>query len=349
MRGNSNSTRTAVLIVIAVLAFFVLLGGGAWLVLHNAFKPVSLPEPPKTLPSPWPETGGDPVREVPMPTGEMAAALPDYTASHVLCSALSEETWAKVLGGPVLREVRALYGCQVVTTTLRVSAELSDGKLVNPGGPAQRVVIGGREAASYAASDGKGATVVVQLLGPNAPKWAKPVLEISIRQDTWDRTERDLPELVRSLGEGIVNAITTPGPAIPESATGDSLPVRNAGPTPGSGIVDAATPMVAWQLCSALSQSTQRPLEEFLPKPDGSCEYHEDQKLGVEASSSDCCEESFPDTVGGRPASVENPAVTIRLTDDSGQLVELAWLYPRKSDAELRAWAESMIPRLLGR
>jgi hypothetical protein len=347
--GNPNSTRTAALIVVAVLAFFALLGGGAWLVLRSAFPPVSLPEPPKTLPSPWPESGGEPVREVPMPTGEMAAALPDRTASHVLCSSLPEQTWAAVLGGPVLREARVLYGCQVVTPTLRVSAELSDGKQVHPGGPPERAGIGGREATSYGSSDGKGATVVVQLLGPSPPTWTKSVLELSIRQDTWDRTSRDLPAMVRTLGDGMVDAITGPGPPIPTAPPGDAIPVQATEPIPGSGIVDAATPMIAWQLCSALSRSTARPLDEFVPKHDGSCEYREDKEFGVVASSGDCCEKSFPDTLGGRPASVDNPSVTIQLTDDSRQEVKLAWLYPRKSDAELRAWAESMIPQLLGR
>jgi hypothetical protein len=349
MRGNSNSTRTAVVIIIAVLAFSVLLGGGAWLVWRTVFPPVSLPDPPTTLPSPWPETGAEPVREVPMPTGEMAAALPDYTAGHVLCSALPERTWAKLLGGPVLREVSVVTGCTVVTTTLRAEAELSDGQLVRPTGTPERTTIGGHAATVYSSPASKHVTAVVQLLGATAPSWAKPVLEISFEQHVWDRAPRDLPAVVRDIGEGITNAITTPGPSLPANSPGDEIPVRPAGPIPGSGIVDAATPLVAWQLCAALSRSSGRPLEEFVAKHDGRCEYRKDEELGVQASSRGRFGESFSDTIGGRPASVENPSVTIQLTGESPQQVQLAWLYPRKSDAELRAWAESLLPQLLGR
>ncbi|MEU0532447.1 hypothetical protein [Amycolatopsis tolypomycina] len=345
-RGNSN--RTAALIVVAVLVAVAVLGGGTWLVLRaTVLRPVALPEPPKELPSPWPETGAEPVREVPMPTGEMAAALPDYTAAHVLCSALPEQRWAKLLGGPVLREVSAVFGCTVVTTTLRVRAELSDGKLVVPTGNPERTTVGGRDATIHRASDRR-ATAVVRLLGANAPSWSKPVLEISLEQDVWDRTPRDLPAMVRELGEGIVNAVTTPGPSLPADSAENTMPAREAGPVPGSGIVDAATPLIAWQLCSALSQSTGRPLEEFVPKHDGECEYRTDKAFGVQAASRAHLETSLPDTVGGRPAFVENPSVTIQLTDESPQQVRLSWLSPRKSEAELRAWAETLVPRLLG-
>ncbi|MEU7789538.1 hypothetical protein [Amycolatopsis sp. NPDC049159] len=345
-RGNSN--RTAALIVVAVLAFLAVHGGAAWLVIHTFAKPVALPEPPKELPSPWPEPGAHPVREAPMPTGELAAALPDYTSGHVLCSALPEPTWARLLGGPVRREVSVVFGCTVVTTTLRLKAELSDGKLIVPPGPVEQTSIGGREARLSSSTYGKHSTVVVRLLGQRAPSWAKPVLEVSLEQDVWDRTPRDLANLVRDIGERIVGAITTPGPALPTDGTGDAIPVREAGPAPGTGIVDAPTPLIAWQLCSALSQSTGRPLEEFVPKHDGRCEHRADEEYQVQASSKERLTESLPDTIGGRPADVENPSVTIQLTGDSPQQVQLAWPSPRKSDEELRAWAESLLPRLRG-
>ncbi|MFG1638955.1 hypothetical protein ACGFMK_01575 [Amycolatopsis sp. NPDC049252] len=348
MNTRGNSTRTAALIVVAVLAFVTLLGGGAWLAWRIVFPPVSLPAPPTTLPSPWPEQGAEAVRAVPMPTGEMVAALPDYTASHVLCSSLPEPTWAKLLGGPVLREVNVIFGCQVVTTTLRVSAKLGDGTLVRSGEAPEQVTVGGRPATSYQSRYGKDASVVVRLLGPSAPSWSKPVLEISVSQDTWDQTARDLRALAQNLGDGIVNAVTAPGPALPQVSYDDSIPPRTVGPTPGSGIVDASTPMIAWQLCSLLAQSTQRPLTEFVPKQGGKCEHREDD-LGVQASSDDCCTRDFPDRIRGRPALVDNPRVVIRLGDASPQQVELAWTSPRKSDEELRAWAESMVSGLLGR
>jgi hypothetical protein len=218
---RGNSTRTAALIVAAVLVFFAVLGGGTWLVLRGTlFRPVALPEPPKQLPSPWPEPGAEAVREV--------------------------------------------------------------------------------------------------------------------------------PAMVRDVGEGIVNAITTPGPSLPADSAENAMPAREAGPVPGSGIVDAAAPIIAWQLCSALSQSTGRPLEEFVPKHDGECEYRRDKEFGVQAASRTRLATSLPDTIGGRPAFVQNPSVTIQLTDGSPQQVRLSWLSPRKPDAELRAWAESLVPRLLG-
>ena len=121
---------------------------------------------------------------------------------------------------------------------------------------------------------------MVRLLGTSAPSWAKPVLEISLEQDVWDRAPRDLPTMVRDVGEGIVNAVTTPGPSLPADSAENAMPAREAGPVPGSGIVDAAGPMIAWQLCSALSRSTGRPLEEFVPKHDGECEYRRDKEFG---------------------------------------------------------------------
>ncbi|NBH10051.1 hypothetical protein [Amycolatopsis sp. SID8362] len=346
MNTRGNSTHTAALIVVAVLAFIAVHGGGAWLVVRTFFGPVALPEPPKELPSPWPEPGAEPVREVPMPTGEMAAALPDYTAGHVLCSALPEQAWARQLGDSVLREVWLGSGCTVVTKTLRVKAELSDGALVRPLGNPRRTAIGGREATVY--SDTRQATAVIVLVGASPPSWAKPVLEVSLEQHVWDQLPRDLPNLVRGIGEGLVAAITKPGPALPRGL-GDEIPVHAADVPPGSGIVDAPTPSIAWQLCSALAQSTGRPLDEFVPKHDGRCAYRADEQLIVQASSRERLEQSLPDTIGGRPASVDNPSVTIQLTDDSPQQVQLAWPSPRKSDEELRAWAESLLPQLLGR
>ncbi|WP_439383915.1 hypothetical protein [Amycolatopsis lexingtonensis] len=343
-RGNSN--RTAALIVVVILFGLTALGGGAWLVMRTVFKPYALPEPPKELPSPWPESGAEPVRAAPMPTGELAAALPDYTAGHVLCSALPEQTWAKLLGDSILREVWLVSGCTVVTKTLRVKAELSDGTLVRPLGRPQRTAVGSREATVY--SDTRQATAVIVLTGPNPPSWAKPVLEVSLEQHVWDQLPRDLPNLVRGIGDGLVAAITKPGPALPRGL-GDEIPVRTADVPPGSGIVDAPTPMIAWQLCSALSRSTRRPLDEFVPKHDGRCEYRADEQFIVQASSRGRLEQSLPDTIGGRPASVDTPSVTIQLTDESPQQVQLAWAYPRKSDEELRAWAESLLPQLLGR
>src|SRR3569833_2047509 len=273
MRGNSNSTRTAVLIVVAVLAFFTFLGGGAWLVVHTVFRPVSLPEPPKNLPSPWPETGAEPVRAVPMPTGEMAAALPDYTAGHVLCSALPEPTWAKQLGGPVLREVSVVSGCTVVSRPCESTPSSATGSWSSR--PEHR-----SEPPSAATRPPSTPRRRASTSPPSSSSSGRP--RRAGRTPCW-----------RSRSSS-ASGIRFPATCRPRCATSG-----RASPTP--------------------SPRRGRPGE------------------------------SFPDTTGGRPASVENPSVTIQLTGGSPQQVQLAWLYPRKSDAELRAWAESLLPQLLGR
>lgn len=349
MNTRGKQYRTAVLIIVGVLTFFGALGGAAALWWHNQFA-AALPEPPKDLPSAWPSQYAEQVRRVPMPTGEMVAALPKPTAGHVLCGAVPEQTWAKILGGPVLREATTTGTCHVVTATLDVQAELT-GKAATSSmfGSPREMSVGERSGTVFGDQGGTGAELSVRLITAPDQDWITPFLFLHARQNPYDRTRRDLPGLLQSLGEDIINAVTAAGLPLPKAEPDQTLPVRSVGPIAGSGIVDAAFPMIAWQLCTLLAQSAQRPIEEFVPKADGSCHYRKDENFGVQADYRDFpSSNGFSGRLGGRPALVEPPRVEIKLSDDSPQWVRLAWLSPRKPEAELREWAGKLVPPLLG-
>jgi hypothetical protein len=332
-----------VLIAVSLTAVFALLVGVSWY-LGRDTPAAAPPAAPKTLPAVWPSSGrAELIRPVPMPTGEMAAALPAFTAGQVLCNAVPEQTWASVLGGPVLREATSSGACHVVTADLDVTATTYREAPERGREPAEITVAGHRGTLTKA----PGNAVLTVPLADTRENWATPLLQLEVRQQLSDQSEHDYPGLAQSLGTTMVGAITTHGPALP--APDEQRVSREMTPVPGSGIVDAARPLITWQLCTQLSRALNVPLDQVKPDFFGSCENTRgDTTIKVEyhATSTD----PFGDRIAGRPAREPVPGVDLelQLIDDSTQSVEITWIADRTDGDQMHQLAEKLIPPLLG-
>lgn len=339
MRGMKKD-RT-VLIAVSLTAVFTLVFGLAWWSTRDSPESRAAP---LELPSRWPSIEGENVRPVPMPTGEMAVALPSRTLGHVLCGAVPEKTWAGVLGGPVLREVDENGACHVVSAGLDVSATLWADPVPMNGGSPEPVTVAGHQAAISEFGVGYGEILTVRL-SDTTEKWTRPSLQIIVHRVPADRAEHDYRSMALSLADTMTGAITTPGPALP--ADGED---REMTPIPGSGITDAPYPFITWQLCTQLSRALNVPRDQLKPDPFGSCARENDGTV-VSFTYHDEGKNYFPDRIAGRPAHDDGSGSTveIQLLDDSRQTLELTWIDSTKPRDALRELAEKVVPPLLGR
>jgi hypothetical protein len=292
----------------------------------------------------WPSARAELIRPVPMPTGEMAAALPSFTAGQVLCNAVPEQTWASALGGPVLREATAYGDCHVVTADLDVTAATYSETPDIGRDPAEVTVAGHRGTMTRTSTS---AALSVPLADTHEG-WATPLLQLHITRQPGDRAEHDYIGIAQTLGITMVGAITTPGPALPTAEAGRRS--REMSPVPGTGIVDAARPLVTWQLCTQLSRALNVPLDQVKPDYFGSCETGQgDTSIKVEYHP--LSTQAFGTRVAGRPAREPVPDVDleIQLIDGSAQSIEITWIADHRAGRELHDLAEKLVPPLLGR
>ncbi|WP_370968945.1 hypothetical protein [Amycolatopsis sp. cg9] len=331
-----------VLIALSVSAAVIVLSLLAWYLTRDS--PESHAKPLK-LPSEWPSPDGEVVRQVPMPTGELAVALPGRTSGHVLCGAVPEATWASALGGPVLREVDENGMCHVVSANLDVSATFWADPVPIKGVDPEAVTVAGRQGElGRFGTEGFGRTLAIRL-SDSTEKWVRPTLQLVVHQVPGDRAEHDYRAIALALAGPMVGAITTPGPSLPAAGK-----PREMTPILGTGITDAPYPLITWQLCTQLSRALKVPLDQLKPGPFGSCQREEDLK-SVTLTYHQDSEGSFTDRVAGRPAHEKTlgSSLEIQLLDDSRQTLEISWIDGAKPDGELRAFAEEVVPPLLGR
>jgi hypothetical protein len=333
-----------VLIAVSLTAVFAVLVGVGWYLDRDTPEAAS-PAAPRALPTRWPSERAELIRPVPMPTGEMAAALPSSAAGQVLCNAVPEQTWASVLGGPVLREATAYGACHVVTADLDVTATTYS-EAPDIGRDPVEVTVAGHPGTMTKTSASAALSVP---LADTHEDWATPLLQLHITPRPGDRAEHDYTGMARALGTTLVGAITTPGPALPTA--NELTRSREMTPIPGSGIVDAARPLVTWQLCTQLSRALGVPLDQVKPDFFGSCENIQDgTSIKVEYHSTSTS--AFGGRiVAGRPAREPVPRadLEIQLIDHSSQSVEITWIDSTKPDDALADLAEKLIPPLLGR
>lgn len=331
------------LIALSVLAAVIVLGGAAaWFLTPGSSEPRAAP---LELPTHWPSSGGEPVRQVPMPAGEMAVALPSRTSGHVLCGAVPEQTWSTVLGGPVLREVDKNGHCHVVSANLEVSAGLWADPVPMRGATPETVTVAGRQGTVSAFGANDFGDILTVRLSDSTEKWTQSNLQLIVHQVLGDRGEHDYRGMAMSLAGTMIGAITTPGPALPR--TGET---REMTPIPGSGIADAPYPFITWQLCTQLSRALGVPLDQLEPGSFGSCQ-RETGSTRVSLTYDDEGEDSFPDRIAGRPArdDASGHELKIQLVDGSPQTLELSWIDSTKPHDALRDLAEKVVPPLLGR
>ncbi|MFD9894596.1 hypothetical protein ACFWY9_35065 [Amycolatopsis sp. NPDC059027] len=335
----------AIAIILGVLAMFAGLGLVAKLTLGPVF---GTSDPPKDLPAIWPTQGGTAVRhEVPMPTGEMVAALPRTTAGQVLCRAVPAQRWPEILGGPVLMEVSLTGSCHVVTATLDVTVDLNGS--TTPLVRSEPITISGRS--GYAEHSETGATLMLALTGNRPGTWVNPTLNIRLMKDFRD-SERDLAGMAKAIAEGVIAATTAPGLSLPQDTESLSgIPPKAVPPTPRFGIVDGAYPMVSWQLCTQLAQELGVDIEKTKPSMRGDCQLQGDTfNASADYIETTAGKAEYPDRIGGRPAQFTKNYVQVKLTDDTDQAVRFHAFFARtQNDDRLHALVEKVLPPLLGR
>jgi hypothetical protein len=321
LRGVKTST--VVVIVLAVLFSFAgvaTAAGYLWARVDNDRPAVA-----RALPAEWPSTDGKPLRPVPLPTGEMIAALPSDTAGQVLCQALSQERWEALLGGKTLREVRGA-GCHVVTATTDVTLAL-DGTPANLQDPREVEVAGHAGQLEYLPPKGN-TRLDVRLVDAAGRDQVNPFLRIEV-----SGSAPALDALTESVATEVVQATTKPGPALPAVGKDGSIPAQRPAP---AAIADLPWPMISWQLCAALTRElggTPRPYA------DGRCTVR-----GIQAAYTDTVSPRvFPGRLAGRPALITDDVVAVKLADGTAQ--ELAFTGAGRS---LKTVAEAVLPRLLG-
>lgn len=278
-----------------------------------------------------PRTGGQALRPVPIPAGELVTALPPDSIGQVLCQSLSQDRWNLVLGGTTLREVNG-DSCHLVTGPLDLGLTLDRAPAALNG--AKAVDIAGRQGEVEFPEPQTNARLNVRLVKAAATEQIRPYLRITVNRVTPGAA---LDELIVTVAREVVAATMADGPSLPRMGPGTAIPPKQVVPIAGHGIVDAPWPMISWQLCTALVRvlgGTGKP--EF----DGRCTVR-----GIEAAYTDLVSpRRYPDTIAGLPALITDDLVAVKLTGDSAQ--ELTFTGTGRS---LSSLAEDVMPALLGR
>ncbi|NYI89233.1 hypothetical protein HNR02_002556 [Amycolatopsis endophytica] len=326
-------TSTVIAIVIGVLLSFASVAGAAgYIWSQGSAAPPAAPG----LPAVWPTKDGELPRRVPMPSGEMIAALPSDSSGHVLCQALSEQRWQAVLGGATLREVRG-GGCHIVTGSLDVVLRLDNlpAQLRSP----QTLTVSGR-AAEVESSGTVNARLNAHLVDDQPSGEIHPYLRVEITRYAVTRPGLALDELATSIARDVIDSTMAPGPDLPRANQNGVIAMEATEPVPGYGILDSPWPVVSWQLCTSLAEAMKTSTTSAKPKFDGRCTVRTVQA----ALSDDVTPRAYPDTLAGRPALITPDVVAVKLDDDTSQ--ELSFT---GTGRDLRALAESVLPALLGR
>nr|WP_221472050.1 hypothetical protein [Amycolatopsis umgeniensis] len=311
----------------ALTSVLLLFGVGIFVAISLLNKDDSSAE--AGLPKVWPSPSGEALRPVPMPTGEMVAALTDETGAQVLCQVIPEQRWEEILGGRTLREVDA--ACHAVTTQLDVNVRMVP-RL--PEDTSRRMTtIAGKVA--VIAADKDSTNLSVELVEVTPRSGASPVLHVSLRGRGLEAPETE--GKAKALAEALIAAAMPPGPKLPKIGEGGEIepePVE-AGP-----LKDKPYPVMSWLLCGELGRALGVPADKAKPTFFASCELN-----GATADYSELSATVAPTTtIAGLPAQVDRRGVVVQLTDDpSGKTLKFA------GTGDIRALAEKMVPPLVGR
>ncbi|MFC3454695.1 hypothetical protein [Amycolatopsis speibonae] len=289
-------------------------------------------EPEGKLPDVWPTKAANALRPVPMPTGEMVAALTDETGAQVLCQVIPERRWEEILGGRTLRE--AGRACHAVTAQLDVSAQMIPALPEDTSrGVPVRTTIAGKLA--LIATDKDGTSLSVELVEVAPHNGASPVLLVSFRSRT--SKAPDAEGKAKALAEALIASAMPPGPKLPKiGEDGEIAPQQvEAGP-----LKDKPLPVMSWLLCGELGRALGAPADKAKPTFFASCELN-----GVTADYSEHSAVVVPTTtIAGRPAQVDGRGVVVQLTDDpDGKTLKFT------GTGDLQGLAEKMVPPLFGR
>jgi hypothetical protein len=315
-------TSTVLGIVLAVLFSFAgvsTAAGYLWTRVDDDRPPVT-----RALPAEWPSKDGKALRPVPMPAGELVAALPPETAGQVLCQALSQERWDALLGSRTLREIRGA-GCHLVTTTTDVTLAL-DAAPANLQDPSD-VEIAGRTGRLEYLPPKANTRLAVRLVDAAGTDQIKPYLRVEL-----SGSAPALDKLTESIATEVVQATTKPGPALPPVGKDGSIPAQRPAP---AAIADLPWPVISWQLCTALTAKLGGTARPYI---DGRCTVRGSQAAYTDTVSP----RAFPARLAGRPALITRDLVAVKLSDDTAQELTFSG-----GGRDLESLAEEVLPRLL--
>ncbi|MEV6910596.1 hypothetical protein [Amycolatopsis sp. NPDC051071] len=284
------------------------------------------------LPAVWPSSSGQALREVPMPTGEMVAALTGDTGAQVLCQVIPEQRWEEILGGRTLREVTG--ACHAVTAQLDISAQMIAALPEDTSrGLPTRTTVAGKNA--VVATDKGGTTLSVELVDVAPHNGASPVLNVAVR--TGIAREIETEPKARALAEALIAGATPPGPKLPKIGEDGEIPLEKTEPGP---IKDQPLPVISWLLCAELGRALGVPADTAKPTFFAACALN-----GVTADYGEFSSDVQPTTsIAGLPAQVTEGAVVVQLTSDRrGETLKF------KGTGDLTTLVEKAVPPLLGR
>ncbi|WP_215546562.1 hypothetical protein [Amycolatopsis sp. CA-230715] len=286
---------------------------------------------------------------MPMPTGEMLAALPDFVRNDVLCQAVDDARMTGIIGGPVRREVRPdgsgdLAACHIVspgndieiTTTTSGTSSSDAAEVLVHGKRARLEHLGDRTEVSVPVLPGSESA-------QNYPYGVRPILSIKQRPGADDK--------VTAVATAVLEAATKPGPSIPKDDE-TRIPPRRADPTPGFGVIGSAWPQITWQLCTILADEAHLDLQAAEAKFDGECSI-ESGNVRTYARSSEVTSRDdtahFTETISGRPASRDAGGITVKLTDEPAPTANFAATGPFPPGFDYKAFTERVVAKLVGK
>ncbi|WIY05324.1 hypothetical protein QRX60_16300 [Amycolatopsis mongoliensis] len=155
--------------------------------------------------------------------------------------------------------------------------------------------------------------------------------------------------MAERLGTVMIGAIATPGPSLPSEA--ERLHPPEMTPITGTGIADAAYPLIMRQLYTQLARALGLSLGEVEPDWPGTGRHQAggaEVKLSYHPSS---LTQHFGDRFAGRPADVSEPGgiIEVQLVDGSAQTLVISVYDLDRTMPGIRRIAEKVVPPLLGR
>jgi hypothetical protein len=278
-----------------------------------------------------------------MTSGRALTYVQPETASQILCHLLDKEGWERLLDSRIGRRPLdyPYAGCLIATEQGRLTIQMRESEdAFDP-----TTTIAGRPATVYDRLQGDAVFIVA--LTDEALRPVPPGRKLTLRTLEVEAVGGE-PEAEREVATRVLTEIVPmlvkevePLPAMDDQGNVSYVNTLLMG---GGQFVDLPLPVQAVQLCTFLLEDAgfRAVAQNVYLSESGSCRIQTEQgTVGAEMKHATESPDSYPDTIAGRPASVEPPVVNVRLRDDAE--VELYLSAP-----DSVGLAEKLVPLLVG-
>lgn len=296
------------------------------------------PAPTPTLPANWPTPQGTAVRQVPVPALQLLGYLPELTAGHALCTALSPEDWRSALRGEVRTEVFLTEECHVVSGRFDLTARLSRDPVTGSD------TVSGRSARldRRPGSSNLAVELVNEITAERYPG-LRPTLSITVTPRDPATPDTETEPVARAVAEALLRRLPVEPPLPRLNEKGEIAPPAARPPLPGFGVADQPLPVAAEQLCTVLAEALRVELTAAVAELGGSCAVRGRFGRVSAAVTQAGRDPGYRGNVAGRPVARDGAEqVWVGLRDDSAQQVQVSGPVPEEVLA-------AIVPRLVGR